>query len=119
MMDQRPNNPILSDPIVVDLTVDSSSEGSSGSSNPQLVRESTPQMSSDSPPVKFFKPSASLTQLPSTTLPPTTVTTTTSVPSSCEAQLTGCCAQDTAKESSTPAITTRKAQVRTTLDDSS
>ena len=42
MIEQRPNNPILSDPIVVDLTVGSSSEGSSGSSNPQVVRESTP-----------------------------------------------------------------------------
>ena len=123
IMEQRPNNPILSDPIVVDLTADSCSEGFLGSSNPQVVRESThvaewPQMSSDSPPVNFFKPSASFTQLPSTTLPPTTVTTTT-VPSPSEAQITGPCAQDTAEVSSTPVITTREAQVRTTLDDSS
>ena len=79
----------FSDPVVVDLTEDSSSEGSSGSSHPQVLKESTavtacPQLLEDSPPVKFLRPSDSLAQLPSTTA----ATHTISAPSSSEAQFT-------------------------------
>ena len=70
-MEQRPINSIKSDLIAVDRTVDSSDEVSSGSSNPQVGRESTPvterpQMSSGLLPVKLLRHLAFHTQLPNT-----------------------------------------------------
>ena len=111
-MQPRPNNPILFDPIVVHLTVESSSEGSSGSSNPQVVRESVPvaeqsQLTSGSPPVKFLKPSASRTQLPNTSLQRATVTITSALSSS-EAQLfTGFCAQSPSPTTLSPVFVSK------------
>ena len=57
MLEQRSKNPSLSDPIVFDLTADSSSEGSSGSNHLQVVRESNPvekgiKLHKYSPPVR-------------------------------------------------------------------
>ena len=56
MLEQRSENPRLSHPTVVDLTADSSGEGSSGSNHLQMVRETTPvkkrsKLHNDSPPV--------------------------------------------------------------------
>ena len=120
LMEQRLTNPSFSDPVVVDLTADSSSEGSSGSSHPHVLKETTPvtacpPLSEDSPPVKFLRPSDTLTQLPSATA----VTNTILTPSSSEAQFTGSGLMDFAVVSSTPAVVSSVAQERTTQDASS
>ena len=58
LLKKRPDDPSVSKPMVVDLTADSSSEGSSGPNTQQLVRESTPvekrpRLQDDLPPVTF------------------------------------------------------------------
>ena len=58
LLEKRPDDPRVSQPMVVDLTVDSSSEGSSGPNTLPVVRESTPvekrpRLQEDLPPVTF------------------------------------------------------------------
>ena len=58
LLEKRPDDPSVSHPMVVDLTADSSSEGSSGSNTLQEVREFTPvekrpKLQEDVPPVTF------------------------------------------------------------------
>ena len=91
----------MSDPIIVDLTADSSSEGS------LFIRESTPvterpQLSLDFPPVKFLRPSAPQTHSIYTNIQPVMIKGT-SIPSSSEVQNNnGLHAQDSTMVSSTP-----------------
>ena len=58
LLEKRPDDPSVSQPMVVDLTADSSSEGSSGQNTLQVVRESTsvekrPRLHDDLPQVTF------------------------------------------------------------------
>ena len=88
MLEQRPENPGLTNQIVVDLAADSSSEGSSGSNHLQVVRESTPvekrlKLHNDSPPVTFAHTADSSAQ------PLNTGSATPSPPTAPAAQITG------------------------------
>ena len=101
MLEQRPENPSLSDPIVVDFKADSSSEGSSGSNHLQVVRESTPvekriKLHKDSPPTTFAHPTNSSPQ------PPNIDRTTSSPPTASAAQITGSGSADSRIEFLTP-----------------
>ena len=86
LLDQRPNNPTLSTPMV-DLTVDSSSESSVGSNGGlQVVNDSSPivkrqRLQCDSPPVRFAPQSNSTSQ------PHTSTKATCSLPSDSTAHL--------------------------------
>ena len=58
LLEKRPDDPSVSQPMVVDLTADSSSEGSSGPNTLQVVREPTPvemrlRLQEDLPPFMF------------------------------------------------------------------
>ena len=58
LLEKRPDDTSVSQPIVVDLTIDSSNDGSSGQNTLQMVRESTPvekrpRLQDDLLPVKF------------------------------------------------------------------
>ena len=101
MLEQRQENPSLSDPIVVDFKADSSSEGSSGSNHLQVVRESTPvekriKLHKDSPPTTFAHPTNSSAQ------PPNIDRTTSSPPTASAAQITGSGSADSRIEFLTP-----------------
>ena len=68
MLEKRPEDPSLSNTMVVDLTADSSSEGSSGLNHLQVVREARPvkkrlKLQDDSPPVTFANTSVTSQQL--------------------------------------------------------
>ena len=68
MLEKWPENPSLSNTMVVDLTADSSSVGSSGPNHLQVVRKSTPvekrlKLQGDSPPVTFANTSVISQQL--------------------------------------------------------
>ena len=88
MLEQRPENPSLSHPMVVDLIADSSSEGSFGSNHLQVVRESIPvekrpKLHNDSPPVTFANTTNSSAQ------PLISDSATLSPPTASAAQITG------------------------------
>ena len=73
LLEKRPDDTSVSQPMVVDLTIDSSSESSSGQNTLQLVRESTPvekrpRIQDNLPPVTFADSSFSLNQSPMDTL---------------------------------------------------
>ena len=58
LLEKRPDDPSVSQPMMVDLTIDSSSEGFSGQNTLQVVRQSTPvekrpKLQDDLPPVTF------------------------------------------------------------------
>ena len=68
MLEKRPEDPSVSNPMVVDLTADLSSEGSSGRHQLQVVRKSTPvekrpKLQDDLPPVTFAKTAITSQQL--------------------------------------------------------
>ena len=74
LLEKRPDEPNVSHPMVVDLTVDSSSEGSSGSNTLQELREFTPvekrlRLQEDVPPVTFAPTTTTLTPQKSTMVP--------------------------------------------------
>ena len=73
LLEKRPDDTSVSQPMVVDLTIDSSSEGSSGQNTLQVVRESTPvekrpRIQDNLPPVTFADSSFPLNQSPMDTL---------------------------------------------------
>ena len=73
LLEKRPDDTSVSQPMVVDLTIDSSSEGSSGQDTLQVVRESTPvekrpRLQDDLLPVTFADSSFPPNQSPMDTL---------------------------------------------------
>ena len=115
MLEQRPENLSLSDPIVVDLTADSSSEGSSLSNHLQVVRESTPveksiKLHKDSPPVTFAHPTSSSAQLHNID------STTPSPPTASAAQITGSGSAYSQIDFSTPDGVSSEGLIQTSQD---